>query len=198
MARWPAARRCKRRLAAGVGSLQAARIQQRLTSHTLSIARSLEAAGHLSLRLALSGCGPRAARRWLARPGLEMGAQGPGSLGERMRRQLLQTSDGRRSVLLIGTDLPSLEARDLLEAIHALKQHPLVLGPADDGGYWLMGLTPTLLEPVPAWPFSGVPWGSDQVLSITLKRAREHGLTPQLLRSRNDVDRLKDLGPWLA
>jgi glycosyltransferase A (GT-A) superfamily protein (DUF2064 family) len=102
------------------------------------------------------------------------------------------------AILLIGSDLPGLESGDLLAAIEALRQKPLVLGPASDGGYWLLGLHPSLLNPVVSWPFSAIPWGSSTVLQVTRERAQTHGITPRLLRTRHDLDRLDDLVAWLG
>ncbi|MFM1899970.1 MAG: hypothetical protein RLZZ216_546 [Cyanobacteriota bacterium] len=200
MTRWPAAGRCKRRLAVSLGSERAALVQRGLTRHTLAVVEGLRASGHLHLRIALSGCGPGAARRWLGhRPG-EFSLQGQGGLGERMRRQVIKASQRHPGapVLLIGTDLPELTGQDLRAAIAALRQHPLVLGPAADGGYWLMGLQSCLLRPTVTWPFTGISWGSDQVLSHTLQRAEAQGLRPHCLQCHNDLDRLQDLRPWLA
>jgi rSAM/selenodomain-associated transferase 1 len=200
MTRWPAEGRCKRRLSKALGANRAAAIQQRLTSHTLSVVRSLEQNGQLHMRLALAGCGRRAAQRWIGRPRNAVALQGEGGLGERLRRQLVQTHRHHRhsAILLIGSDLPGLESGDLLAAIEALRQKPLVLGPASDGGYWLLGLHPSLLNPVVSWPFSAIPWGSSTVLQVTRERAQTHGITPRLLRTRHDLDRLDDLVAWLG
>ena len=117
-----------------------------------------------------------------------------------MRRQLLKARRGRVSppLLIIGTDLPDLSRRDLCCAIDALTHHDLVIGPASDGGYWLLGLGPELARSCPSWLFAGLPWGSESVLAITRERADRRGITPFLLREHNDIDRVEDLKPWLA
>jgi rSAM/selenodomain-associated transferase 1 len=219
MARWPAPGRCKRRLAAGCGPVRAAAVQARLTAHTLAAAararqriRSADPARRLAVVLAVDGIGPRAARRW----GQQLGAdrvrrQGRGSLGLRMRRQLLQgRRAGARAVVLIGSDLPGLEAADLLEAFAALERSPLerntpvrtalVLGPARDGGYWLIGVQGRAGQAAPAGLFSGtgaaIGWGGPQVLGRTLAAAAAAGLVPRLLAVRADLDRPADLEAW--
>ncbi|MDM7937745.1 MAG: TIGR04282 family arsenosugar biosynthesis glycosyltransferase [Cyanobium sp. CZS 48M] len=192
MARWPAAGRCKSRLGAGIGPAAAAGIQRRLSAHTLAVAQQL---GGTELVLAVSGLGPRGARRW----GLSLGAhravlQGNGGLGSRMARQLARAwREGTQQVLLIGTDLPLLARGDLEAALAALASSPLVLGPASDGGYWLIGLR----RPQPSL-LSGIPWGSAEVLGRTLERAAALGLEPALLAQRSDLDRPMDLEPWLG
>ena len=192
MARWPAAGRCKSRLGSGIGPAAAARIQQRLSAHTLAVARQL---GGTELVLAVSGLGPRGARRW----GLSLGAhravlQGNGGLGSRMARQLARACrEGAQQVLLIGTDLPQLGHGDLEAALAALASSPLVLGPASDGGYWLIGL-----RRPQASLLSGIPWGSAEVLRRTVEQAAALGLEPALLAERSDLDRAMDLEPWLG
>ncbi len=206
MARWPAAGRCKRRLANSLGIVRAASIQNRLTKHTLSVANSLADRNLIELKLAITGLAPRAAKRWGLNQGVStVEPQGNGSLGERMRRQVLraqQQSHSRaktgRTTLLIGTDLPNLCDRDLLQALEALQEHELVLGPATDGGYWLLGLSGRLVKPVTRWPFCGIPWGSNQVKQVTLQKAADAGVMPCLLRQQNDLDCLEDLSPWQA
>ncbi|MCX5930517.1 MAG: TIGR04282 family arsenosugar biosynthesis glycosyltransferase [Cyanobacteria bacterium] len=192
MTRWPAAGRCKSRLGAGIGPAAAAGIQRRLSAHTLAVAQQL---GGTELVVAVSGLGPRGARRW----GLSLGAhravlQGNGSLGSRMARQLARAwREGTHQVLLIGTDLPLLARGDLEAALAALASSPLVLGPASDGGYWLIGLR----RPQSSL-LSGIPWGSAEVLRRTLERAAALGLEPALLAQRSDLDRPMDMEPWLG
>ncbi len=203
LARWPAPGRCKSRLVPGVGTGRAAAIQARLTQHGLAAAaearRGMAAAGHgrhgagLRLVLATSGLGPGAAGRWGRRLDVDRVVdQGPGSLGLRMQRQMRRGwREGAAAVVLIGSDLPELAADDLLAAFRALEHSDLVLGPAGDGGYWLIGrrrATPQV--------FSGIDWGSDRVLEQTLQQAHRAGLRTVLLAERHDLDRPADLDRW--
>ncbi len=193
MARWPAPGRCKRRLAGSLGSPPAARIQASLTGHTLAVARQLGRSRGVELVLAVDGLASRAAGRW----GAELGAdravlQGAGGLGMRMQRQFQRAArEGCRRVVLIGSDLPLLEAADLEGAFAALEQWPAVLGPACDGGYWLIGLR----RPAPAL-MAGIAWGSGQVLAQTLAAMERHGLEAALLAPKTDLDWARDLRPW--
>ena len=189
MARWPAPGRCKRRLASSLGAAAAARIQARLTDHTLAVGRQLG----IELVLAVEGLAPRAARRLGDQLGVgRIVLQGGGGLGVRMQRQFQRAATERaRRVVLIGSDLPQLERADLASAFAALDHQQAVLGPACDGGYWLIGLRrpePTLME--------GIAWGSEQVLEQTLAALARRGLEPALLPWRRDLDRGEDLGAW--
>ena len=200
MTRWPASGRCKERLARSLGPSAAARIQARLISHTLTVAQSLAQHGQLHLRIAISGAGRRARRRWLCSlPEATISEQGRGDLGNRMRREVLRARSAHPGapVMLIGTDLPDLSPRDLIRAIELLQNSPLVLGPSRDGGYWLMGLGAGPAG-APRWPFHSIPWGSEQVFHLTWERACRRGLTPALLDARNDIDRIEDLEAWMA
>ena len=204
LARWPAPGRCKSRLVPGVGRARAAAIQARLTQHGLAAAAQAREAmaatagaggygGGLELVLAASGLGPRAAGRWGRLLGVDRVVdQGRGSLGLRLQRQMLRGClEGAAAVVLIGSDLPALAAEDLLEAFRALQHSAVVLGPAGDGGYWLIGrrqAAPQL--------FTGIDWGSDRVLAQTLRLAGQAGLATALLAERHDLDRPADLDPW--
>ncbi len=122
-----------------------------------------------------------------------------------MRRQVLRLQKGSqnkspigRTTILIGTDIPTLSKRDLMEALKALKTNEIVIGPANDGGYWLLGLSGRLVKPVATWPFCGIPWGTENVLSKTLKEANLAGASYCLLRKQRDIDYLEDLLPWQA
>jgi glycosyltransferase A (GT-A) superfamily protein (DUF2064 family) len=91
-------------------------------------------------------------------------------------------------VLLLGADIPGLLPHHLAEAAAALMRHPAVIGPAADGGYWLLGLA----VPMPAL-FGNVAWGTDSVLATTL--ARLPAETPQL-ETLSDLDTPDDLAKW--
>lgn len=193
LTRWPAAGRCKRRLAVDLGASTARRIQAELGSHVLAVARQARRQLGFELVLASSGLGIEATRRWARELGCDQGlVQGQGGLGLRLQRQLQRSwRAGARRVVLIGGDLPELESGDLLHAFSALEQTPLVLGPAADGGYWLIGLRRNC-PPL----FCGIPWGGDQVLARTLDEAARQGLPWQCLRRQSDLDRAPDLARW--
>ena len=73
----------------------------------------------------------------------------------------------------------------------------MVLGPSSDGGYWLIGLSSKLLNPLRAWPFSGISWGTNKVLRETIQFASLNHIDYQLLQTKNDLDNIIDLSPWL-
>ncbi|MFM2081193.1 MAG: hypothetical protein RLZZ219_1875 [Cyanobacteriota bacterium] len=200
LARWPAHGRCKGRLTRSCGSAAAAaRVQRALTEHTLAVAGEAARRCGARLMLASDGLGDRALRRWARQLGVDhRQRQGGGSLGCRLQRQLRRSfSAGAAQVVLIGSDLPALEHTDLTGAFAALERSALVLGPASDGGYWLIGLNRAGHRRAGARLTSGIPWGSGEVLAATLARAAAIGLSPSLLRRQSDLDQREDLRPWI-
>ncbi|QNI99815.1 hypothetical protein SynA1562_00981 [Synechococcus sp. A15-62] len=205
MARWPSPGRCKRRLSCDLShalglsnsSERATRIQWRLTQHTAAVVRGLAGAMEMKPVLAVNGLGPRAATRWGQQLGLgQVRLQGRGQLGTRLRRQLMHGHHQHRPCLVIGTDLPELNADDLKQAVEHLEHHDLVLGPASDGGYWLLGIGASLIRRPQHWPLIGIPWGGPTVLEATLEAARRPQLSCTLVPQRNDLDHWSDLKPW--
>ena len=204
LGRWPAPSRCKRRLAASVGLWRAAAVQRRLLWHGLCAARQASREGRregqpIEVVFALTGLAPRATRRWASRlPVDRVVNQGDGSLGVRLQRQVRRAArEGIDHLVMVGTDLPHLCSADLLAAFRELQHSALVLGPASDGGYWLMGLSPQRQAPrLFAGTHRPIPWGTDQVFVTTLEAAAAEGLEPFLLPQRSDLDRVGDLLAW--
>ncbi len=124
---------------------------------------------------------------WLA--GETLIVQIPGDLGARMAAALAEAfRRGAERVLLIGTDVLGLSRALLSEAFASLRDHDLVLGPAHDGGYYLVGLN----RPQPGL-FTGIAWSTPSVLGATVERASALGLGVRLLTPLADLDTLEDL-----
>ncbi len=120
---------------------------------------------------------------WL-RPGWQLRPQGGGDLGARLERAVADSfASGFDRCLILGTDCPYLTAVDLRAAEEALNTHEVVLGPAVDGGYWLIGLR----APNGAL-FRDIPWSTGEVLAATRKRAQAAGMKVHLLRTLEDID----------
>lgn len=110
-------------------------------------------------------------------------------VGARMRQAFDSLfARGYRRVIIVGTDIPSLPLDHYQQALTLLDSHDLVLGPAFDGGYYLIGLkraTPEL--------FTGIPWSTDLVLAATQEKAAKLGLATALLPAWRDVDTIADV-----
>jgi rSAM/selenodomain-associated transferase 1 len=175
--RWPEAGKAKTRLIPALGAQGAADLHRRLTERTVAMVR---AAG-LPLEIRATGAEPAAFHAWLG--GAAVVDQGDGDLGARLARAAEQLP-----VLLLGADIPGLLPQHLIDAAAVLARHPAVIGPAADGGYWLLGLA----APNPAL-FIDMAWGTDTVLATTLARLPTE--TPQLA-TLSDLDTPADLARW--
>ncbi|MFO0701359.1 MAG: TIGR04282 family arsenosugar biosynthesis glycosyltransferase [Nitrospira sp.] len=110
-------------------------------------------------------------------------------LGARMNQAFDSTfKRGHHQVMIIGTDVPTLPLDHFKQALALLDSHDLVLGPALDGGYYLIGLKQMAPE-----LFTDIPWSTDQVLTLTQEKAATLGLKTALLEPWRDVDTLADL-----
>lgn len=190
--RAPEAGRVKTRLAASIGPLSALRVYRRLAEHAVQEALAL-ASATVRVYFTPPDRGEEVAR-WLG-PGPAFRPQAPGGLGDRLARAFQEAfSDGFERVLVIGSDLPDLSTRHLARALELLDRSPAVLGPARDGGYWLLGLR----SPRPEI-FVDVEWSTDCVLEQTITRLLAAGLEPALLEELSDVDEATDLpDEWAA
>lgn len=111
-----------------------------------------------------------------------------GDLGERMMNCLSQLCVAGDRGVIVGCDCPPIDADYVIAAFDALREHDLVLGPAEDGGYGLIGCSRPLTPDI----FSNVRWGSREVLAQTLERAESSNLEVALLSTIWDVDTLAD------
>ncbi len=184
----------KTRLAGAIGDDEAAAHYVRLVERTLATAVAARAAGVVD-RVELWGTPDIAApafTAWAARFGVELRAQTGDDLGAKMRHALHSAlSDGSRA-LLIGTDCPALDVAYLSQAVAALDDHDAVFGPAEDGGYVLVGLA----RAVDA--FSGIPWSSADTMAATRARLEAQHVRWHELPTLWDVDSPADLARWQA
>jgi rSAM/selenodomain-associated transferase 1 len=179
--RYPEPGKAKTRLIPALGADCAAALHRRLTERTLAAVR----ASGLRAEVRATGAELSALADWLG-DDLPIMEQGDGDLGERLKR-----AAPPYPVLFIGADAPDLTPNHLRDAAKALETHPVVIGPAEDGGYWTIGLAaPCDLL------FDAMPWGSEHVLRETLRRLRRVGIAPRLLSALADLDRPEDLARW--
>ena len=169
--------RAKTRLVPALGPWGAARLQARLTARTLQVASAFP--------VQLHGTSQHSYFRSLAAPFV---LQRGGDLGARMHHAVVRALRRHGAAIVVGTDCPVLTARDLQRAAALLHSHDVVLAPAEDGGYALIGLR----KPCAAL-FEGIEWGSASVLPETISRLRKKGLKWKAMRTVWDVDRPEDL-----
>ena len=188
--RAPQLGRFKTRLAATLGAEAALHIYQRLLKVLFSRLASLEPA---SIEIRHTPDNAKAILNPWIRPGWTLRPQGDGALGDRLARCMNDAlNEGIERLVIIGSDCPDITASDIHSAWQSLEQADLVLGPAEDGGYWAIGLRKRLPE-----VFEGIEWSTASVLEQTLRQARIAGRQVAHLRPLSDVDTEKDWRAWL-
>jgi len=194
--RYPEPGKTKTRLVPVLGKEGAANLQRKMTEHTLFQAKRFSRSHQLMIEVRHDGGDEGMMRNWLG-PDFVYRPQGDGNLGLRMKRSFEDAFEsGAASALIIGTDIPDLTHGNIQKAFQALEQKQLVLGPARDGGYYLIGLHRDLLSRAVPDLFTGIKWGKENVLDETLRAARRKGLGFTLLDVLGDVDRPEDLSLW--
>jgi rSAM/selenodomain-associated transferase 1 len=189
--RYPEPGQTKTRLIPHLGPEGAAALQRRMTEHVLS--RMTVAAQRLPLAITVHFAGGTQGQMqaWLGAD-VTCYPQSEGSLGDRLIAAFQQSFDqGYSSAIAIGSDCPALDYHHLAAALAALTRVDVVLGPATDGGYYLIGLR----RPEPAL-FHAIDWGTDRVLAQTMTIAASQGLSVELLSPLTDIDRPADLPQW--
>ncbi len=193
LARYPRLGEVKTRLVPPMTAEEALDLHDRLTRHTLRALLAVQATGEARAEVRTDAAFARVAYDWLGR-GFSARYQGEGDLGDRIRLACGESfAHGDQRVVVVGSDCPRLHASHLRDALRRLDGVDVVLGPADDGGYYLVALAKARAkESVPVL-FSGVEWGTDEVLDRTLAICEEHGLSWALLERLPDVDRPEDV-----
>ena len=178
-ARLPVPGKVKTRLIPALGEEGATRLYARLLALTVQVARE----SGLDFELRVTG-GEIGAFQGLFGDDVPVVDQGDGDLGARMVRV-------EAPALLIGSDCPGITAPLLRAAAGALEDRRVVLGPANDGGYYLIGYR----EPVP-FLFEDMEWSTPKVLPETLARLAARGHGPAILPELADIDTAEDLAQW--
>lgn len=183
MAKSPVLGRVKQRLGREIGAVAALRFYRGALSH---IALRLARDSRWCTILAVAPDRDIKERFWPARMRIARLPQGEGGLGERMQRLFKRLPPG--PVIVVGSDIPSLSPHHVWAAFKLLGRTDAVLGPAPDGGYWLIGLkrTPRVLT-----PFTAVRWSGPHALADTL--ANLDGRRVALTATLSDVDTEADL-----
>jgi hypothetical protein len=186
--RYPEPGESKTRLIPALGPRGAADLHRKMTEHTLSWARRWKERCAGSLEVYFTGRNEESFQEWLG-PDLSYRPQPEGDLGGRMDEAFHQAfREGAEKVVIVGTDCPGLSEDLAQDAFAGLDQGDAALGPAKDGGYYLIGLRRPVEE-----LFRGIPWGTTEVLAKTLAAAQRLGLRVSLLETLDDVDRPEDL-----
>ncbi|HUP18460.1 MAG TPA: TIGR04282 family arsenosugar biosynthesis glycosyltransferase [Gemmatimonadota bacterium] len=188
-ARAPVPGRVKTRLTPALRAQEAADLYRALLLDTMDAVEPAAARTFVAYT-------PHDARRHLETllgPRREYMPQGPGDLGARLAHVFGRLADGRRPVLVVGSDCPGLTRARIGEAEDALKRADVVVGPTEDGGYYLIGMK----RPHPGL-FEDIPWSTAGVAEATRARIAAAGLEARWLQTERDIDTPEDLFEILA
>jgi uncharacterized protein len=186
--RYPTPGTVKTRLIPAVGAVAAANLHRQMTENTLRQARILAARLPISIEVHFDGDRSQPMADWLG-VDLVYQSQGAGDLGVRMARSISKTFPaGAERVVLIGTDCPELTADILDRAFELLQSRDLVLGAAQDGGYYLIGMR----QPQPEL-FVDIDWSTDRVCQQTIDIANRRNLSIGFVSTLADIDRPEDI-----
>ncbi|WP_438710965.1 TIGR04282 family arsenosugar biosynthesis glycosyltransferase [Aquimarina muelleri] len=173
--------KCKTRLAATIGEEAALKIYTFLLQHTVAITKDLDVKKevHYSVKV-------RDNDLW--NPQIYSKKQQYGDdLGQRMEYAFAKGFEqGYENIIIIGSDMYDLSQKDIENAFLALDTHEYVIGPAEDGGYYLFGM-----KSLNSQVFKNKAWGTETVLEDTLKDIKEKNL--KVLEERNDIDYYEDI-----
>ena len=189
--RYPEPGKTKTRLIPLLGAEGAATLQRQMTEQTLAQVKELQSERLVSATICFAGGNQQLMQNWLG-TSFDYQPQGDGDLGRRMAIAFETALEaGTQRVVIIGSDCPDLNAQLMMQAFQALEQHDLVLGPARDGGYYLIGLRRLIPE-----LFTGISWSTTEVLQQTMNIAQKLELAVASLPLLSDVDRPEDLPLW--
>ncbi|MDG6077971.1 glycosyltransferase [Erythrobacter litoralis] len=178
-ARLPVPGKVKTRLIPALGEEGAARLYARLLAMTVEAARESD----VDFELRVTGGAPELFKRIYGKD-VSVCEQGEGDLGERMARV-------EAPALIIGSDCPAMSPELLNAAAGALDDRDVVLGPATDGGYYLIGFN----RAVP-FLFEDMEWSTPKVFTETLSRLADRRIGPAILPELADIDTGEDLARW--
>ena len=194
--RYPKPGTTKTRLIPVLGAEGAADLQRKMTEHTLLQVKKLLTRPEICIEIRYEGGDEHRMRSWLG-PNFDYCSQGSGDLGIRMKRSFDDSfRTGADKTLVIGSDIPAITHSLIQKAFSSLDRKQMVIGPAKDGGYYLIGFQKASFSSSVSGLFTGIKWGERNVLDKTIHTAKDLGINFSLLEELEDVDRTEDLPIW--
>lgn len=190
--KYPLAGKSKTRLIPALGKRGAAQLQKVMTQSITAILQKLVETEYCYLEIHYEGGNQGLMQQWLG-ASLNYKPQHKGDLGQRMASAFAAHLGRYQSIILLGSDCPDINRTILKEGLTRLKDHDIVIGPAFDGGYYLIGIKGTLNRDCLDFLFAEIDWGEEQVLNQTLTRIEKKQLRYHLLKKLHDIDTPEDL-----
>ncbi|BBM83213.1 TIGR04283 family arsenosugar biosynthesis glycosyltransferase [Candidatus Uabimicrobium amorphum] len=189
--KYPLAGKSKTRMIPALGKEGAANLQREMTTFISAKLRRFCRKNNIIFEVRFFGGNRQEMQKWLGES-MVMRAQRGEDLGEKMYQAFSQSfNEGTKYCVVTGADCPEVSEEILRLTFLYLKSVPLVIGPAADGGYYLIAMTQRFRE-----VFHNIAWGSSSVLQQTLDAAKKVGIRYQLLPVLHDVDLPEDLSVW--
>ncbi|MCL1470980.1 TIGR04282 family arsenosugar biosynthesis glycosyltransferase [Argonema antarcticum] len=188
--RYPEAGKAKTRLIPVLGAEGAATLHRQMTESAIALCRDTinRVSTTLSIEVHFAGGDRQLMQQWLG-DDIIYRQQSEGDIGMRMASAFeIAFSNNMDNVIIIGSDCPTLNSQIIASAFQALYQHDLVLGPATDGGYYLIALNRLIPE-----LFTGITWSTSEVFQQTVEIAAKLNLDVAYLSELADVDRPEDI-----
>ena len=191
--KYPQVGKCKTRMITELGSEAATHVHKLLVTHTLNTLKPLlTSQKNIDFKIYYHGGTSTQMQQWLGKNYLFKQQQGK-DLGERMATALVHALTHNYNSILIGSDCPEIHAAILEEALVALDHNDIVIGPAHDGGYYLIGVAAHISGYICKKLFNSIPWGTEQVLQKTLQHVDSLNLKAHFLTKLHDIDTAEDL-----
>lgn len=186
--RYPVPGKTKTRLIPTLGEVGAVKLQKEMTEKIAGTAVRFRKINDVDIEIHYADGNEKKMRNWLDEDFIYK-KQGGGDIGEKMNKSLKDVlNGGAEKAVLIGTDCPVITVEILESAFDSLSKNDVVLGPAGDGGYYLVGMKKECLE-----IFQGINWGSSEVLNETISKLKKINLSLSLVEILDDIDRPEDV-----
>ena len=196
--RFPRSGTTKTRMIPVMGADGAAELQRRMTEHILATAERLAQKQSVQIEVHFEDGDRDRMENWLGTVPVFQ-RQSRGNIGERMRHALSEAFlAGVDRAILIGADIPEITTDILKNAYRILDNNEVVLGPAADGGYYLIGARARSFDKISPSIFKEIEWGGRRVLEQTLNKAQAANATVELIETLTDVDRPANLPTWIG
>ena len=190
--RYPEAGRCKTRLLPALGAEGAARLQKRLTAHLIAQEHQVEQFMKIPTSVYYTGGSEEKMTSWLG--SMTYIEQVEGDIGEKMMAAFSHAfSDGSHAAILVGSDIPDITSKILIQGFEALHHDRVVIGPALDGGYYLIGMCAAQAATLVPLLFSNIRWSRKDLFTSTMGRLARAGFDVITLPRLQDIDQPEDL-----
>jgi uncharacterized protein len=182
----------KTRLIPALGAEGAAALQRNMTLNICGVIRTIARQGCTCVEVHYTGGSSEEMEEWLGSD-FTYKLQHEGDIGEKMFAAIQQHLGHYDSIILVGSDCPEIDSKLLQNCLGSLQASDIVIGPAFDGGYYLIGVRGSLNENDLQYLFSGIDWGTSSVFRQTIEKIDTLKLRYHQLKKLHDIDTPEDL-----